>query len=345
MSKSKGNVVDPVILANRYGVDAIRYFLLREMAFGMDASYSEEALVTRVNTDLANDYGNLLSRATSMLEKFCGGIVAKPGQGTVFDADLIAAAKETPAIVAAYFDKVDLASGLAAIWKLINKANKYIDDAAPWALNKAGETEKLQTVLYNLAEVLRLVTIMMSPAMPQTAERVWVQLGVSAEQMGSTWQDLQWGLFPTGITISRGAALFPRIDWEAVQAAEMLREAAAVEEAKPQFEPIGPEIAIDDFAKLDLRVAEVLTCEKMPKSDKLLKFLLKVGEEERVVLSGIAQYYAPQDLVGKKVILIANLKPRKMMGVESRGMLLSASFGDDLELLKVDNMIAGATIG
>ncbi len=343
MSKSKGNVVDPVILANRYGVDTIRYFLLREMAFGMDANYSEESLVNRMNIDLANDYGNLLSRTTSMMEKFCDGIVGAPGVGTEFDADLIALAKETPVVVASYFDKTDLANGLAAIWKLINKANKYIDNVAPWALNKAGEKEKLQTVLYNLAEVLRLVTIMMSPAMPNTAARVWQQLGVTAEQMGNTWPDLTWGKFPSGITIHRGEALFPRMDWEAIQK-EMAAE-EKVEEEKPQFEPIGPEITIDDFAKLDLRVADILACERVPKSEKLLKFLLKVGEEERVILSGIAKYYEPEKLVGKKVIIIANLKPRKMMGIESKGMILSASLGDDLELLSVEKMIAGATVG
>lgn len=214
MSKSKGNVVDPVVLAEKYGVDAIRFFLLREMAYGMDANYSEEALVNCINIDLANDYGNLLSRTTAMIEKFLGGEVAPGSEGTDFDAELLELAAQTPEAMAKYMDKVDVANAIGEVWKLVAKANKYIDDTAPWTLNKNGEVEKLKTVMYNLAEVLRQVTILISPVMPNVAAKVWQQLGLSAEAAGQDWTALGWGGFPAGTKICRGEALFPRIDWE-----------------------------------------------------------------------------------------------------------------------------------
>lgn len=220
MSKSKGNVVDPVVLVEKYGVDAIRFFLLREMAFGMDANYSEEALINCINTDLANDYGNLLSRTTAMITKFLGGVVAPGSEGTPFDAELIELAKATPANMAQYMDKADIANAVAEVWKLVAKANKYVDDTAPWALNKNGETEKLKTVMYNLAEVLRQVTILISPVMPHVAAKVWAQLGLTAEQAGSDWTALEWGGYPAGTAIARGEAIFPRIDAAKALAAE-----------------------------------------------------------------------------------------------------------------------------
>lgn len=212
MSKSKGNVVDPVVLVEKYGVDAIRFFLLREMAYGMDANYSEEALISCINTDLANDYGNLLSRTTAMITKFLGGVVEPGAEGTEFDVELKELAAATPANMAQYMDKVDIANAVAEVWKLVAKANKYVDDTAPWALNKNGETEKLKTVMYNLAEVLRQVTILITPVMPHVAEKVWAQLGLSSEQAGSDWTALEWGGFPAGAKISRGEPIFPRID-------------------------------------------------------------------------------------------------------------------------------------
>ncbi len=347
MSKSKGNVVDPVVLAEKYGVDAIRFFLLREMAYGMDANYSEEALVNCINIDLANDYGNLLSRTTAMIEKFLGGEVAPGSEGTEFDAALRELAAQTPANMAKYMDKLDIANAIAEIWKLVGKANKYIDDTAPWALNKNGETEKLKTVMYNLAEVLRQVTILISPVMPNVAAKVWQQLGLDAATAGQDWEALAWGGFPAGTKIQRGEALFPRIDWEKQLAEEnegTAEESAAAEEPMAEIAPIKPEISIEDFERIDLRVCQVVACEKVKKADKLLQLTVKLGNEERTVVSGIAQYYQPDELVGRQVVLVANLKPAKLRGIESRGMILAASDGDKLQVLQVPAEILPGSI-
>lgn len=339
MSKSKGNVVDPVLLVEKYGVDAIRFFLLREMAYGMDANYSEEALVNCINIDLANDYGNLLSRTTAMIEKFLGGVVAPGSEGTEFDAELLALAAQTPEAMAKYMDKVDIANAIGEVWKLVAKANKYIDDTAPWTLNKNGEIEKLKTVMYNLAEVLRQVTILISPVMPNVAAKVWQQLGLSAEAAGQDWQALKWGGFPAGTKICRGEALFPRIDWEAAQAeqaqAEPPAEAELPKAEAAAMEPIKPEISIEDFGRIDLRVCQVIACEKVKKADKLLQLTVKLGNEERTVVSGIAKFYQPEELVGKQLVLVANLKPAKLRGIESRGMILAAGDGENLRVLQV----------
>ena len=347
MSKSKGNVVDPVVLAEKYGVDAIRFFLLREMAYGMDANYSEEALVNCINIDLANDYGNLLSRTTAMIEKFLGGEVAPGSEGTEFDAALRELAAQTPANMAKYMDKLDIANAIAEIWKLVGKANKYIDDTAPWALNKNGETEKLKTVMYNLAEVLRQVTILISPVMPNVEAKVWQQLGLDAATAGQDWEALAWGGFPAGTKIQRGEALFPRIDWEKQLAEEnegTAEESAAAEEPMAEIAPIKPEISIEDFERIDLRVCQVVACEKVKKADKLLQLTVKLGNEERTVVSGIAQYYQPDELVGRQVVLVANLKPAKLRGIESRGMILAASDGDKLQVLQVPAEILPGSI-
>ncbi len=338
MSKSKGNVVDPVVLAEKYGVDAIRFFLLREMAYGMDANYSEEALVNCINIDLANDYGNLLSRTTAMIEKFLGGVVAPGSEGTDFDAELLELAAQTPEAMAKYMDKVDVANAIGEVWKLVAKANKYIDDTAPWTLNKNGEVEKLKTVMYNLAEVLRQVTILISPVMPNVAAKVWQQLGLSAEAAGQDWTALGWGGFPAGTKICRGESLFPRIDWEAAQAAAAAENETTepeAETAEALVEPVKPEISIEDFERIDLRVCQVIACEKVKKADKLLQLTVKVGAEERTVVSGIAKFYQPDELVGKQLVLVANLKPAKLRGIESRGMILAAGDGENLRVLQV----------
>lgn len=352
MSKSKGNVVDPVILAEKYGVDAIRFFLLREMAYGMDANYSEEALVNCINIDLANDYGNLLSRTTAMIEKFLGGVITPGTEGTEFDAELIELAAATPENMARYMDKLDAANAISEIWKLVNKANKYVDAAAPWALNKAGETEKLKTVMYNLAEVLRQVTILISPVMPHIADRVWEQLGLTAETAGSDWTALEWGKLPAGTRIKRGEPLFPRIEWEKQQEAPAEQpapaapaEAAKAAEAAAEIAPLKPEITIEDFEKIDLRVCKVLTAEKIKKADKLLKLTVSLGNEERTVVSGIAQHYTPEELIGKQLVIVANLKPAKLRGVESRGMILAASCGDTLQVIEAPcDILPGGTV-
>lgn len=351
MSKSKGNVVDPLVLIDKYGVDAIRYFLLREVPFGQDGYYSEEALVNRINIDLANDFGNLLSRSTAMVNKFIGGTVVAPGEGTEFDQELIDLAQTVPGEVEALIEKLEFSNALASIWKLVNKANKYIDDAAPWALNKNPEDkEKLSTVLYNLVEAIRMTTVMCTPFMPTVPEKVWAQLGISEVKEIQNWDSLQWGKFPAGTQINRGEPIFPRIDIKELEKeqaeAESAKEETKVEEkaVEAAFDPILPEITIDDFAKVDLRVAEVVACEKVKKADKLLQLTVKVGEETRTVVSGIAQHYSPDDMIGKKVILVANLKPAKLRGIESRGMILAASHDGNLEVVTIDDITAGGRV-
>ncbi|MGI6711306.1 MAG: methionine--tRNA ligase [Bacillota bacterium] len=347
MSKSKGNVVDPLVLIDKYGVDAIRYFLLREVPFGQDGYYSEEALINRINIDLANDFGNLLSRTTAMINKFLGGIIAPPREGTEYDEEIINLAKATPKKVEELVEKLEFSNALAEIWKLVNKANKYIDDAAPWALNKRKEDrEKLETVMYNLVEVIRLATVMCTPFMPNLPEKIWVQLGITELKEIHTWDSLIWGRFPIGIEIKRGEPLFPRIELTAPKAKK--ESTQNVQEARQQeFEPIAPvapEITIDDFAKVDLRVAEVISCEKVKKADKLLQLNVKVGDEVRTIVSGIAQHYQPEELVGKKVVLVANLKPVKLRGIESKGMILAASHNGKLEVITVDSIESGGRI-
>ncbi len=350
MSKSRGNVVDPILLCGRYGADAIRYFLMREMPFGQDCSYSEGALALRINNDLANDYGNLLSRATGMIEKFQAGVVKAPAAATEFDGELIELAKDTPERYARLMDQMEWANALAELWKLVGKANKYIDDAAPWALNKAGDSAKLATVLYNMAEVIRLVTIMAAPVMPGLPERVWEQLGISAQPGLTDWDSLEWGRFPAGILIRRGQPLFPRIDLAAIAQAAAedgaMAETAAEPEPEPEdmMEPLAAPCVYDDFAKIDLRVVKVLTCEKVPKADKLLCFSLEMGREVRTVLSGIAQWYQAEELVGKKLVLVANLAPRTIRGVESHGMLLSAQYGDALKVVEAPDLPTGSKL-
>jgi len=348
MSKSKGNVIDPLVLIDKYGVDAIRYFLLREVPFGQDGYYSEEALVNRINIDLANDFGNLLSRTTAMINKFLGGVVASPGEGTEFDQEIIDLAKSTPEKVEELLDQMEFSSALGEIWKLINKANKYIDDAAPWALNKnSAHREKLATVLYNLVEVIRLATVMCSPFMPTLAEKVWPQLGINELKNVQNWDSLIWGKFPSETRINRGEPIFPRIDLKELELdkegkTEKEQKAEPVQERK--FDSIAPEITIEDFAKIDLRVAQVLSCEKVEKADKLLKLSVQVGDEVRTVVSGIAKYYKPEEMVGKKVILVANLKPIKLRGIESKGMILAASHGDKLEVVVVNDIDPGGRV-
>lgn len=349
MSKSKGNVVDPFKLCDKYSVDAIRYFLMREMGYGLDCNYNEELLAVRINNDLANDYGNLLSRTTGMINKFQEGIILAPGEGTEHDQELLDLAKAMPERYGALMDKMEWANALAELWTLVNKANKYIEDAAPWALNKAGEKEKLATVLYNMVEVIRQVTIMVAPVMPGLPQRVWKQLGIADRADLHTWDSLSWGGMPSGIAINRGEPLFPRIDLEALDDINTEQIASATDENKADkeaadIEPIRPECLIDDFEKLDLRVVKVLECEKVPKTDKLLKFKLQLGTEERTVLSSIAQFYAPEELIGKQLILIANLKPAVIRGIESKGMLLSAEKDGKLQLVECPNMPTGSRI-
>lgn len=367
MSKSKGNVVDPNVLLDKYGVDAIRYFLLREISTGADGYYSEEALVKRINTDLANDFGNLVSRTVAMIDKYFGGLVpqAAAEPASPFDAELKELACSVGNEAAACLEKMDFPNALAAIWKLISRANKYIDETAPWVLAKDDSKKAvLGTVLYNLMESIRISTILLAPFMPLVPGKVAEQTGQALE--GCTWADgCTWGKTATGVKVCKKDAIFPRIDPKSLELpkeavkkeaakAEQPAKTAAKTEAKKEAKVEAPatvkaQITYDDFAKLDLRVVEVLACSKVEKADKLLQFTLKMGDEIRTVVSGIAKFYEnPEELVGKKLVLVANLAPKKIRGIVSHGMLLSAATDDDslLEVLQVGktDIPSGATV-
>ncbi len=349
MSKSKGNVVDPVTLVNRYGLDAVRYYLLREVPFGSDGVYSEDALILRINTDLANDLGNLLHRSLSMIEKFNGGVVPAPGALVELDRDLIRAAEACGAKVAQHMEELTISDAVMAIMDLVGRANKYIDEAAPWALNKAGNRERLETVLYTMAEVLRLVAVLLTPFLVETPGRIWEQLGLDGKPVDAGWdQGIRWGGFPAGTKVKKGDPIFPRIEVEKEdQAAPAKTEPAQAQQAQQAKEKAVPApqdgaaglIAIDEFARIDLRIAKVLAAEKIEGADKLLKLQIRLGEEERQLVAGIAQYYRPEDLVGTEIVVVANLKPAKLRGVLSQGMLLAASDGEKLTLLRPEQPI------
>lgn len=352
MSKSKGNVIDPLILIDKYGVDAIRYYLLRELPFGSDGYYSEEILIQRINSDLANDLGNLVSRSVAMVEKYFGGEVRPAVNSDEFDTDLI---KVAGAVIEEYeqsMEKFELSNALGAVWRLINRANKYIDETAPWILAKdEGNRDRLGTVLYNLMEVIRIVTIMISPFMPKLPARIWEQVGLTGSGQEASWEGLKsWGGFPAGTTVKKGPALFPRIDMEVATGVKEEMNESKISQKKEasanqkQVEPASqPDtgvdkeyISIEDFAKIDLRLAEVVSAEKVEKADKLLKLSVKVGAEERTIVAGIAKHYEPEKLIGKKIVIVANLKPAKLRGILSEGMILAASEGENLGILTVD---------
>ena len=333
MSKSLGNVVDPFILGERYGADAIRYHILREMALGADSSFSNEIMINRINSDLANGLGNLVSRTVAMADKYFGGTLPADREAGDFDAELIAEAEELRAKVDEFMDKTQINNALAEIFKVVSRANKYIDETAPWVLGKdESKKARLATVLYNLLETIRIVSTLLSNFMPTTMPKVWEQIGASESDI--TYENAgKFGVLPADVTVHRGEIIFPRIDVdkEIEELNKIIGSNAEPEEkADDGFEPapIADEITIDDFAKVDLRVALVKDCEKVKKSKKLLCLQLDDGFGGRQVVSGIAAWYKPEDLIGKKVVIVANLKPVKLCGVESNGMICAADTPD-----------------
>ena len=333
MSKSLGNVVDPFILGERYGADAIRYHILREMALGADSSFSNEIMINRINSDLANGLGNLVSRTVAMADKYFGGTLPADREAGEFDAELIAEAEELRAKVDEFMDKTQINNALAEIFKVVSRANKYIDETAPWVLGKdESKKARLATVLYNLLETIRIVSTLLSNFMPTTMPKVWEQIGAAESDI--TYENAgKFGVLPADVTVHRGEIIFPRIDVdkEIEELNKIIGSNAEPEEkADDGFEPapIADEITIDDFAKVDLRVALVKDCEKVKKSKKLLCLQLDDGFGGRQVVSGIAAWYKPEDLIGKKVVIVANLKPVKLCGVESNGMICAADTPD-----------------
>ncbi len=341
MSKSKGNVVDPVVLVGRYGVDALRYFLLREFPFGSDGNFTNEALISRINSDLANDLGNLLSRTVAMVGKYFGGKLPVERVADPIDDELLTMAKELRGKYEEQMEKYAFQNALIEVFKLISRANKYIDETAPWVLAKdEANKPRLATVLYNLLECLRIGSSLLTPFMPETAEKARAQMGASAEEFG--WEAAGvFGKLPLDVAVVKGDALFPRIDMEK-ELAELAAAQVPAEEPKEEEPamPKLPDITFDEFCKVEMTVCKVIACENVPKSEKLLKFQLDDGSgEPRQILSGIAKYYKAEDLVGKTLVAVTNLPPRKMMGQMSNGMLLSAEKGDKLNLLMLDDSV------
>lgn len=346
MSKSIGNVIDPFVLAERYGSDAVRYQILRDMPYGSDSNFSNEIMISRINTDLANDFGNLVSRTVAMADKYFGGTLPTEREEQPLDNELISMAKALKEPVSAYIEEVRLSQALEEIFKVVSRANKYIDETEPWVLGKSEEKKaRLASVLYNLLETIRICSGLLFPFMPKTMPEVWKQIGASAENTAySVLGD--WGVLPENITVCKGGILFPRIDAEKeidelnalLTPAKTIREDEDLDKANI--------INIDQFAEIKLRSGEITACEKIPKAKKLLKLTVDDGRQGRQIVSGIAKWYKPEDLIGRKIVFVANLAPAKLCGELSEGMILAADAGDDdVRVLFLDKDVPnGSTI-
>ena len=350
MSKSKGNVIDPIGLIDEFGADAIRYFLLREINLGQDGNFSRDALIGRINSDLANDLGNLLHRTLNMVGKFQDGILTAPQGESEVDKSLKADAAETVAYFAENMEKMELSLSIKKVWAFISRANKYIDETAPWALAKdESKKQELANVMYNLAESLRQISVLISPFMPVTAERIWQQLNLPGSFAEVQLADIKvWGGIAGGHKVGTPEQLFPRIEVEKEEAAPVKAPVKnKKQERKVKQENLAAadteEISIDEFSKIHLRVVRVISAEPVPKTEKLLKLTVDLGDEQREIVSGIAKHYDPADLVGKNVVMVINLKPAKIRGIVSHGMVLAASKGDELQVLSV-YMPVGSTV-
>ncbi|SCG81744.1 methionyl-tRNA synthetase [Proteiniborus sp. DW1] len=356
ISKSKGNVVYAEPLIELYGVDALKYFLLREFSFGQDGSFTKEKFLNRINSDLANDLGNLVSRTVAMIDKYNGGIIPEGKVKEDVDNSLISLATSTASRVEKHMDNLSFGNALEEIWKLISRANKYVDETTPWILAKEDDKKnRLNTVLYNLADSLRIVSVLIRPFMEKTSDSIWRQLGIDHGQ-GTSWSDISvWGKLPTGLKVRKESPMFPRLDVkqelikvnEANELFIAKRYGKANNDEQSSNEEAEDEslITIDDVDKVDLRIAKVVEAEKHPDADKLLVLQLEVGNEKRQVVSGIAKYYNPEDLIGKNVVLVYNLKPIKLRGIESHGMILAADKGKKLTLVTtMDDIGSGAKV-
>lgn len=336
ISKSLGNAIDPRVLVEKYGLDAIRYYLLREINFGKDGDFSEDSLIGRINADLANDLGNLLHRTTAMITQNFESKIPKPLKKDSVDNQLIFGSLETVQKFFEHMDNLKFTQALENLWQFIGFSNKYIDLTEPWKLAKSGDKDRLATVLYNLAEALRIIATLLKPVMPKTSKEIYSRLGIADKWDETSDEALrEWGMLSPGLTVKHGEPLFPRIDPQKFEKVTVNSK----KEAKELKEELNI-ITIDDFAKIDLRIAKVLEAEKVEKSEKLLKLKVDLGElGERQIVAGIAKYYNPEELVGKLIVVVANLKPAKLMGIESQGMLLAAKDGEKLSILTVETQL------